>query len=146
MEFLKYKPGLVGGHCTSVDPYYLAYKAENLGYYPEVILSGRRVNDNMSSFVANKFVKMLINSGKNIKNSKILILGFTFKENCPDVRNTKIADVFNELIAFGLMVDVFDYEADKSQVKKEYNIDLLEEINEKYDGIILAVKHSDFKN
>ena len=144
-NFLKYKPGLVGGHCISVDPYYLAYKAENLGYYPEVILSGRRVNDNMSSFVANKFVKMLINSGKNIKNSKILILGFTFKENCPDVRNTKIADVFNELIAFGLMVDVFDYEADKSQVKKEYNIDLLEEINEKYDGIILAVKHSDFK-
>ena len=143
-NFLKYKPGLVGGHCISVDPYYLAYKAENLGYYPEVILSGRRVNDNMSFFVANKFVKMLINSGKNIKNSKILILGFTFKENCPDVRNTKIADVFNELIAFGLMVDVFDYEADKSQVKKEYNIDLLEEINEN-DGIILAVKHSDFK-
>ena len=144
-NFLKYKPGLVGGHCISVDPYYLAYKAENLGYYPEVILSGRRVNDNMSSFVANKLVKMLINSGKKIKDSKILILGFTFKENCPDVRNTKIADVFNELIAFGLMVDVFDYEADKSQVKKEYNIDLLEEINEKYDGIILAVKHSDFK-
>ena len=92
-NFIKFSPGLVGGHCLPVDPYYLAYKSENLGYYPEVILSGRRVNDNMSSFVANKLVKMLINSGKKIKDSKILILGFTFKENCPDIRNSKVADV-----------------------------------------------------
>ena len=143
-NFLKYKPGLVGGHCISVDPYYLAYKAENLGYYPEVILSGRRVNDNMSSFVANKFIKMLIKSGKRIKNSKILILGFTFKENCPDVRNTKIIDVYNELIDFGTRVDVYDYEADKDEVKADYNISLIENINKSYDGIILAVKHSKF--
>ena len=144
-NFLKYKPGLVGGHCISVDPYYLAYKAESLGYHPEVILSGRRVNDNMSTFVANKTIKMLIKAGKQIMGSKILILGLTFKENCPDIRNSKVVDVYEELKEFGLDVDVFDYEADKSQVKKEYNIDLLDEINEKYDGIILAVKHSDFK-
>ena len=92
-NFLKYKPGLVGGHCISVDPYYLAYKAENLGYHPEVILSGRRVNDNMSTFVANKMIKMLIKAGKQIMGSKILILGVTFKENCPDIRNSKVADV-----------------------------------------------------
>lgn len=145
-NFLKYKPGLVGGHCISVDPYYLAYKAENLGYYPEVILSGRRVNDNMSSFVANKLVKMLINAGKKIKNSKILILGFTFKENCPDVRNTKIADVYSELIDFGLNVDIYDYEASKAQVKQEFNIKLIDKVVKKYDGIILAVKHTKFNS
>ena len=145
-NFLKYKPGLVGGHCISVDPYYLAYKAENLGYYPEVILSGRRVNDNMSSFVANKLVKMLINSGKKIKGSKILILGFTFKENCPDVRNTKIVDVYHELIDFGLNVDIYDYEASKIEVKEEYNINLIDKVNEKYDGILLAVKHAKFNS
>tara|TARA_B100000963_G_scaffold239902_1_gene209835 strand:+ start:2626 stop:3885 length:1260 start_codon:yes stop_codon:yes gene_type:complete len=144
-NFLKYKPGLVGGHCISVDPYYLAYKAENLGYYPDVILSGRRVNDNMSSFVSSKLVKMLIHAGKKIKNSKILILGITFKEDCPDVRNTKIVDVINELIDFGLKVDVFDYEADKNEVKAEYNINMIDIIEDTYDGILLAVKHSDFK-
>ena len=145
-NFLKYKPGLVGGHCISVDPYYLAYKAENLGYYPEVILCGRRVNDNMSSFVANKLVKMLINSGKKIKGSKILILGFTFKENCPDVRNTKIADVYHELIDFGLNVDIYDYEASKIEVKEEYNINLIDKVNQKYDAILLAVKHAKFNS
>tara|TARA_B100000282_G_scaffold286729_1_gene253569 strand:+ start:8119 stop:9378 length:1260 start_codon:yes stop_codon:yes gene_type:complete len=145
-NFLKYKPGLVGGHCISVDPYYLAYKAENLGYYPEVILSGRRVNDNMSSFVANKLVKMLINAGKKIKDSKILILGFTFKENCPDVRNTKIADVYSELIDFGLNVDIYDYEASKAQVKQEFNINLIDKVVKKYDGILLAVKHTKFNS
>ena len=129
-----------------VDPYYLAYKAENLGYYPEVILSGRRVNDNMSSFVANKLVKMLINSGKKIKDSKILILGFTFKENCPDVRNTKIADVYHELIDFGLNVDIYDYEASKIEVKEEYNINLIDKVVEQYDGILLAVKHKKFNS
>ena len=143
-NFLKYKPGLVGGHCISVDPYYLAYKAENLGYYPEVILSGRRVNDNMSSFVANKLIKMLIKQGVNIKNGKILILGITFKENCPDIRNTKIVDVYNELIDFGLTVDIYDYEADKDEVKREYKIDLVDNLSSTYDGIILAVKHNKF--
>lgn len=143
-NFLKYKPGLVGGHCISVDPYYLAYKAENLGYHPEVILSGRRVNDNMSTFVANKMIKMLIKAGKQIMGSKILILGVTFKENCPDIRNTKVVDVQNELNEFGLEVDVYDYEADPAEVKKEYGIHLINKITEKYDGILLAVSHNKF--
>lgn len=143
-NFLKYKPGLVGGHCISVDPYYLAYKAENLGYHPEVILSGRRVNDNMSGFVANKMIKMLIRAGKQIMCSKILILGVTFKENCPDIRNSKVADVYCELKEFGLEVDVFDSEANSSEVKQEFGIGLLNEINEKYDGILLAVSHNKF--
>ena len=143
-NFLKYKPGLVGGHCISVDPYYLAYKAENLGYHPEVILSGRRVNDNMSTFVANKMIKMLIKAGKQIMGSKILILGVTFKENCPDIRNSKVADVHNELKEFGLEVDVYDYEADPEEVKQEHGIHLIDEITEKYDGILLAVSHTKF--
>ena len=143
-NFLKYKPGLVGGHCISVDPYYLAYKAENLGYHPEVILSGRRVNDNMSTFVANKMIKMLIKGGKQIMGSKILILGITCKENCPDIRNSKVADVYNELKEFGLEVDVYDYEADQAEVKQEYGIDLIDEIKEKYDGVLLAVAHNKF--
>ena len=143
-NFLKYKPGLVGGHCISVDPYYLAYKAENLGYHPEVILSGRRVNDNMSTFVANKMIKMLIKAGKQIMGSKILILGVTFKENCPDIRNSKVANVHNELKEFGLEVDIYDYEADPAEVKKEYDIHLIDEIKEKYDGILLAVSHTKF--
>ena len=143
-NFLKYKPGLVGGHCISVDPYYLAYKAENLGYHPEVILSGRRVNDNMSGFVANKMIKMLIKAGKQIMGSKILILGITFKENCPDIRNSKVADVHNELKEFGLDVDVYDYEANPIEVNQEYGINLINKIIEKYDGILLAVSHAKF--
>jgi UDP-N-acetyl-D-galactosamine dehydrogenase len=143
-NFLKYKPGLVGGHCISVDPYYLAYKAQNLGYHPEVILSGRRVNDNMSTFVANKMIKMLIKAGKQIMGSKILILGVTFKENCPDIRNSKVADVHNELKEFGLEADVYDYEADPAEVKEEYGINLIDQIKEKYDGILLAVSHDKF--
>tara|TARA_Y100000022_G_scaffold198282_1_gene208305 strand:+ start:922 stop:2187 length:1266 start_codon:yes stop_codon:yes gene_type:complete len=143
-NFLKYRPGLVGGHCISVDPYYLTYKAENLGYHPEVILSGRRINDNMSSFVVNKMIKMLIEAGKQIMGSKILILGVTFKENCPDIRNSKVADVHNELKEFGLEVDAYDYEADTEEVKQEYGIHLIDEIKEKYDGILLAVSHDKF--
>lgn len=143
-NFLKYKPGLVGGHCISVDPYYLAYKAENVGYYPEVILSGRRVNDNMSVFVANKMIKMLINAGKQIKGSKVLVLGVTFKENCPDIRNTKVIDVYNELLDFGLSVDLYDPQADNQEVKEEYGAELIPSISEKYDGILLAVSHKEF--
>ena len=143
-NFLKYRPGLVGGHCISVDPYYLAYKAENLGYHPEVILSGRRVNDNMSTFVTNKMIKMLIKAGKQIMGSKVLILGVTFKENCPDIRNSKVTDVYNELKEFGLDVDAYDYEANSVEVKQEYDIDLIDEIKDKYDGILLAVAHNKF--
>ena len=144
-NFLKYKPGLVGGHCISVDPYYLAYKAENIGYYPEVILSGRRVNDNMGVFVANKMVKMLISAGKQIKGSKVLILGITFKENCPDIRNTKIVDVYKELVDFDLQIDLYDYEADSKEVEEEYGIKLIKNLTEKYDAILLAVSHKKFK-
>jgi len=145
-NFLKYKPGLVGGHCISVDPYYLAYKAENLGYHPEVILSGRRVNDNMSTFISNKLIKMLIKAGKQIMGSNILILGVTFKENCPDIRNSKITDVYKELKDFGLNVDVYDYEANSQEVKEEYGIILKQEIDKKYDGILLAVSHKNFSS
>jgi len=122
----------------------LAYKAENLGYLPEVILSGRRVNDNMNTFIANKMIKMLIKAGKQIIGSKILILGVTFKENCPDIRNSKVADVYNELKEFGLDVDVYDYEADPKEVSHKYRINLIEKITERYDGILLAVSHINF--
>ena len=143
-NFLKYKPGLVGGHCISVDPYYLAYKAENLGYHPEVILSGRRVNDNMSTFVASKMIKMLIKAGKQILGSKIIILGITFKENCPDIRNSKVIDVYYELKEFGLIVDVYDYEANPDELRQKYDLKLVNEITKKYDGILLAVSHNKF--
>ena len=142
-NFLKYKPGLVGGHCIGVDPYYLAHKAESLGYHPQVILSGRRVNDTMGMFIAGKVVKMMIQKGTNVKGAKALILGVTFKENCPDIRNSKVVDIYNELVQFGLKVDVFDPHADASLVKKEYNIQL-QQSPTKYDAIILAVAHKEF--
>jgi UDP-N-acetyl-D-galactosamine dehydrogenase len=143
-NFLKYKPGLVGGHCIGVDPYYLAHKAESLGYYPQVILSGRRVNDNMGMFVANKLVKLLISKNHVISNSKSLILGITFKEDCPDIRNSKVIDILRELQQFNMSVDVYDPHADKHEVKEEYGIDLVESISDKYDAIVLAVAHKEF--
>ncbi len=144
-NFLKYKPGLVGGHCIGVDPYYLAHKAESLGYHPQVILSGRRVNDNMGMFVANKVVKLMIGKGHVIKGANALILGITFKENCPDVRNTKVVDIYNELIQFGINVDVYDPWADYKEVKHEYGIEILSELtNKKYDSVIVAVAHNEF--
>lgn len=144
-NFLKYKPGLVGGHCIGVDPYYLAHKAEEVGYHPAVILSGRRVNDNMGMFVANKVVKLMIQKGHTIKGSNALILGVTFKENCPDVRNTKVVDIRSELLQFGLNVDVYDPWADHDEVKHEYNIDLLPKLNGKrYQAVIVAVSHDEF--
>ena len=146
-NFLKYKPGLVGGHCIGVDPYYLAHKAESLGYYPQVILSGRRVNDNMGFFVANKVVKLMINKEIQVSGSNALILGVTFKENCPDVRNSKVVDIYNELLEFGLNVDVHDPLANSLDVKMNYNIDLVEKIEDKtYSAIIIAVSHDIFLN
>jgi len=142
-NFLKYRPGLVGGHCIGVDPYYLAHKAESLGYHPQVILSGRRVNDTMGMFVANKLVKMMIGKGSRIKGGKVLILGVTFKENCPDIRNSKVVDIYNELAQFGLDVDVFDPHADKQDVWREYQIKMVDSLS-KYDGIVLAVAHNEF--
>jgi UDP-N-acetyl-D-galactosamine dehydrogenase len=142
-NFLKYKPGLVGGHCIGVDPYYLAHKAESLGYHPQVILSGRRVNDNMGLFVANKVVKLMIQKGITIKGAKALVLGVTFKENCPDIRNSKVVDIYNELIQFGLDVDVYDPHADAKEVSHEYGISLVA-TPIKYDAVILAVAHDEF--
>ncbi|MHA8097383.1 nucleotide sugar dehydrogenase [Aquirufa antheringensis] len=143
-NFLMYKPGLVGGHCIGVDPYYLSHKAESLGYYPQVILSGRRVNDNMGVFVANKVVKLMIGKGIKVKDGKVLILGVTFKENCPDLRNSKVIDIYNELIQFGLKVQIFDPLADVNEVNHEYSISLLGDLEVNYDCIILAVAHNEF--
>jgi UDP-N-acetyl-D-galactosamine dehydrogenase len=145
-NFLHYKPGLVGGHCISVDPYYLAHKAIRLGYHPEVILSGRRVNDNMGMFVANKLVKLLIAKQHVISQCKVLVLGITFKEDCPDIRNSRVIDIVSELKQFQIEVDVHDPHADAIEVKNQYQIDLVSEIDQKYDGIILAVSHKEFKN
>jgi len=145
-NFLKYKPGLVGGHCISVDPYYLAHKAEQLGYHPDVILSGRRVNDSIAKFIASKVVKLLIAKGGIIKDSNALILGVTFKENCPDVRNTKVVDIYAELSDYGINVDIYDPWASKDEVKHEYNVDILVKLEDgkKYDSIIVAVSHNEF--
>jgi UDP-N-acetyl-D-galactosamine dehydrogenase len=145
-NFLKYSPGLVGGHCIGVDPYYLAHKAESLGYHPQVILSGRRVHDMMGMFVANKVVKLLIKKEHKVNSSKALILGVTFKENCPDIRNSKVIDIYNELLQYGINVEVYDPHADKNEVEVEYNIKLIESIGENYDAIILAVSHKEFLN
>lgn len=145
-NFLHYKPGLVGGHCISVDPYYLAHKAIRLGYHPEVILSGRRVNDNMGMFVANKLVKLLIAKQHVIAQCKVLVLGITFKEDCPDIRNSRVIDIVSELKQFQIEVDVLDPHADAIEVKNQYQIDLVSEIDQKYDGIILAVSHREFKD
>jgi UDP-N-acetyl-D-galactosamine dehydrogenase len=143
-NFLKYKPGLVGGHCIGVDPYYLAHKAESLGYHPQVILSGRRVNDNMGMFVANKLVKLMISKNHTISKSNVLVLGITFKEDCPDIRNSKVIDIVRELQHFNINVDVFDPHADKHEVEEEYKIKLIDRIQSIYDGIILAVSHQAF--
>lgn len=144
-NFLKYKPGLVGGHCIGVDPYYLAHKAESLGYHPQVILSGRRVNDNMGMFVANKVVKLMIQKGSVIKGAKALVLGITFKENCPDIRNSKVIDIYKELKQFGLEVDVYDPHADAQEVEKEYGLKITSELGS-YNAIVLAVSHNEFLN
>ena len=146
-NFLPFKPGLVGGHCIGVDPYYLTYKAESLGYHPAVVSSGRKVNDEMGVFVASKLIKLMIQKGIRIKDSNILILGITFKENCPDVRNTKVVDVYNELKTYNTNVDVFDPWANKKEVEEEFGISLIENWEQKhYEAIILAVAHNEFEN
>lgn len=144
-NFLKYKPGLVGGHCISVDPYYLAHKAVQLGYHPNVILSGRRVNDSVAEFIASKVIKLMIKKQKNIDYSNALILGVTFKENCPDVRNTKVVDVYRELKEYGVEVDIYDPWADQEEVMNEYDVKILnDKPTNTYDAIIIAVCHSEF--
>jgi len=145
-NFLNYSPGLVGGHCIGVDPYYLAHKAQMVGYHPEVILSGRRVNDSMGVHVANTFVKLMVSKDISVKESKVVILGITFKENCPDIRNTRVIDIIKELKGFNMCVDVYDPYADSDEVKKELGLDLIQNLDiQKYTGIIAAVSHEEFK-
>ena len=146
-NFLPFNPGLVGGHCIGVDPYYLAQKAQESGYYPEIILAGRRINDSMGSFVASEIVKKMVQMDIPVKGAKALLLGFTFKENCPDVRNTRVIDIYHDLVEFGLDVEVFDPWVDKKEVKQDYGILILDKevvLSNKYSTIILAVSHSDF--
>ena len=148
-NFLPFRPGLVGGHCIGVDPYYLAHKAMQLGYNPEIILSGRRLNDSMGPYVAQETIKMMIKKGIKIHGSNILVLGITFKEDCPDIRNSRAIDIIRELESYSVNVDVFDPWASKEEVKHEYGIDLISDENEfdkKYDGLVLAVSHKEFLN
>jgi len=144
-NFLPYKPGLVGGHCIGVDPYYLAHKAQALGYHPQVILSGRRVNDTMGMFVANKTVKLMIQKGVSVKGAKALVLGITFKENCPDIRNTRVVDIIAELQAFGMAVDVYDPHANADEVAAAYGITLCPQLGTNYSALIVSVAHNEFK-
>ena len=146
-NFLKFSPGLVGGHCIGVDPYYLAQKAIESGYNPEIILAGRKMNDSMGAYVATETVKMMINKGATIKGSNALVLGITFKENCPDIRNSRVIDIIEELQSYHVNVDVYDPWASKEEVKHEYGLDLLSstsDLKSDYDAIILAVSHKEF--
>ncbi len=148
-NFLKFAPGLVGGHCIGVDPYYLAQKAEEEGYIPEIILAGRRMNDGMGSFVAQEVIKLMIRKETLVKNGRVLVLGITFKENCPDIRNSKVIDVISELQKYDLQVDVFDPWANATEVKKEFGLSLFseeQELKDHYNAIVLAVAHQEFSN
>jgi len=146
-NFLPFRPGLVGGHCIGVDPYYLTHKAQEVGYNPEIILAGRRLNDNMGIYVANQVVKLMIKKGQKIEGAKVLVLGITFKENCPDIRNSRVIDVIQELKEFGTEVEVYDPWADAEEVQREYNVPLIENADiSQYDAVILAVSHDKFKD
>jgi UDP-N-acetyl-D-galactosamine dehydrogenase len=152
-NFLPFRPGLVGGHCISVDPYYLAQKAQTLGYHPEIILSGRRINDGMGQYVASELIRIMIVHDVPVKNAKVLLLGLTFKENCPDIRNTRVKDIYDALIKYGIEIHVTDPHADQEQVKHEYNIDLYnwenvsttqKLINQSFSAVMLTVSHNEF--
>lgn len=145
-NFLPFRPGLVGGHCIGVDPYYLTHKAEAMGYHPQIILSGRRINDGMGTYVASRIIKSLINKGAFIKGARVLILGLTFKENCPDLRNTRVVDIVSELQAHGLQVDIYDPLASAVEALEEYGIKLVNEPQPaSYQGVVLAVAHDVFR-
>jgi UDP-N-acetyl-D-galactosamine dehydrogenase len=147
-NFLNFKPGLVGGHCIGVDPYYLAQKAQEVGYNPEIILSGRRLNDSMGKYIAEQIIKLMIKKKLNISDSKVLILGFTFKENCPDVRNTRVIDIYNEIIGYNIEVEVHDPIANINDVKHEYGIEIKNQLPDikNFSVIILAVSHDQYKD
>jgi len=145
-NFLPFSPGLVGGHCIGVDPYYLTYKAQSIGHHPEIILAGRRINDGMAEYVASQLVKGMINKSIHVKQARVLLMGLTFKENCPDLRNTKVLDVFHELLDYGIEVDVMEPWCSKQEVKSSYDIELIDTPQEEtYDAIIIAVAHDEFK-
>ncbi|MBC7863682.1 MAG: nucleotide sugar dehydrogenase, partial [Bacteroidia bacterium] len=144
-NFLKFFPGLVGGHCIGVDPYYLTYKAESLGYHAKIINSGRFVNDSMGSYVAKNCVKKIIAAGKNIAKSKVLVMGATFKEDVSDIRNSKVADIIKELKTYGVKVEVIDPHADSAELKHEYGFGL-NKMGKGYDGVIVAVSHKEYTN
>jgi len=145
-NFLPFRPGLVGGHCIGIDPYYLTHKAQQVGHNPEVILAGRKINDNMGTYVANQVVKLMINKGVKVDGAKVLVLGITFKENCPDIRNSKVIDVIQELKDFGCNVEVSDYWADEDEVRKTYNLELTYNLNyQDYNAIVLAVAHDKYR-
>jgi UDP-N-acetyl-D-galactosamine dehydrogenase len=147
-NFLPFRPGLVGGHCIGVDPYYLTHKSQEMGYHPEMILAGRRINDNMGLYVAAQVIRLMVKAGASLPKSRILVLGITFKENCPDVRNTRVVDVVHELKAYGAAVDIYDPWADAAVVKHEYGLDILKQAPAKgqYDGIVVAVAHDQFRD
>ncbi|MFZ9505171.1 MAG: nucleotide sugar dehydrogenase, partial [Cyclobacteriaceae bacterium] len=145
-NFLNFKPGLVGGHCIGVDPYYLTHKANSLGYHPEVILAGRKINDNMGVYIANRIIKLMTLKDVSIKNSRALVLGITFKENCPDIRNSRVVDIVQELESFGINVQIHDPHAEFSEVKHEYNLELIHVPEGTYDVVVIAVAHDEFKN
>jgi UDP-N-acetyl-D-galactosamine dehydrogenase len=144
-NFLPFRPGLVGGHCIGVDPYYLTHKAEAIGYHPEIILAGRRLNDSMGQYVATEVVKLMMRKDIKVLNSKVLLLGFTFKEDCPDVRNTRVIDIYNELRNFDINVEVYDPWANPQEVKHEYGIEISNSVTKgNYAAVILAVAHKEF--
>jgi UDP-N-acetyl-D-galactosamine dehydrogenase len=145
-NFLPFRPGLVGGHCIGVDPYYLTHKASSLGYHSEVILSGRRINDNMGIHIANRVVKLMTRNGLSINQADVLVLGITFKENCPDIRNSRVVDVVREFQSFGMNVHVFDPHADPAEVAHEYGLKLVSKLQSDYSAIVLAVAHDQFSN
>jgi len=143
-NFLPFKPGLVGGHCIGVDPYYLAQKAQEIGYHPEIILAGRRLNDSMGQYVASQIVKLMVKKEIPVLNSRLLMLGITFKEDCPDIRNTRAIDIYNELKSYNANVDVFDPWASKEEVFREYGLSLIDKPIKVYDAVVLAVSHKEF--
>lgn len=146
-NFLPFRPGLVGGHCIGVDPYYLTYKAQQLGYHPQMILAGRRINDNMSLYVSSRLVKLMLRKGMQPNGARVLVMGLTFKENCPDIRNTKVVDIVNELASYGAAVDVHDPWVDANEASQEYGITMAERPdNGAYDVVVLAVGHKQFRD
>lgn len=144
-NFLPFRPGLVGGHCIGVDPYYLTHKAQQVGYHPNMILAGRRLNDNMGSYIASRVIKLMINKGIDVSRAKVLMMGLTFKENCPDLRNTRVVDIIHELNEYGIEVDVYDPWVKKEEAESEYGVKIIAEPEtQEYDGVVLAVAHNQF--